>query len=255
MIDYRPLTEVIKAKGLRIVLVQGFPSPWGQAAKTMFEIKGLDYMVGPQLMGEENKALVDWSGQRGGPVVAWNDEKPIHNWVDILYLAERLAPTPALIPADALQRALMFGMARELLGELGLVWNRRLQMVGPAIESGAAPEALVRMAQDYGYNKQDAELAVTRTAEILKMLAQQLTAQYARGAEYFIGDTLTALDVYWVTCMNVLDPLPPEKCPIPENWRPGFVAKDAEVTSALVPILRRHRDKIFAECFRDPMEL
>ena len=129
MIDYRPLSEVTHAQGLRIVLVAGFPSPWSQAAKTIFELKGLAYKAAAEALGEENAELAAWSGQRSAPVVAWNDEKPIHNWMDILHLAERLSPTPALIPADPMQRALMFGLSREILGELGVVWNRRLQML------------------------------------------------------------------------------------------------------------------------------
>ena len=255
MIDYRPLDEAISAEGLRIVLVRGFPSPWGQAAKAIFDLKGLKYLAAPQLLGEENSALVAWSGQRSAPVVAWNDEKPIHDWIEILYLAERLAPTPALIPADPLQRALMFGLSRELLGRLGLVWNRRLLMFVPAMDSGSPPPAMARMAQSYGYDKRDAELANTRIAAILNMLATQLKAQYARGSLYFVGDALSALDIYWVTVMNTVSPLPREQCPIPEEMRPAFVATEPEVLAALAPILLEHRDRIFAEAFRNPMEL
>ena len=101
------------------------PSPWGQAAKTIFEIKGLDYVAAPWLPGEPNEDVVAWGGETSAPVVAWAKEKPIHRWVDILYLAERLAPKPSLIPADPLQRALMFGLSHEICGEMGIAWNRR----------------------------------------------------------------------------------------------------------------------------------
>src|ERR1700745_931062 len=107
MIQYRPIDEVINHSGLRRVLVQGMPSPWGQAAKTIFELKQLDFVVGPQEMGGSNEALVAWSGQNSAPVVAWADEPPISRWTDILLLAERLAPSPSLIPADPKERALM----------------------------------------------------------------------------------------------------------------------------------------------------
>ena len=255
MIDYRPLDEVIHAKGLRIVLVAGFPSPWSQAAKAIFELKGLSYIAAPQALGEENAEIAAWSGQRNAPVVAWNDEKPVHHWMDILHLAERLAPLPALIPADPMQRALMFGLSREMLGELGVVWNRRLQMLGPAMASGAAPPGVVRMAQSYGCNARDVELAVPRLVAILHMLTAQLKAQYARGAKFFVGDALSAADIYWVTAMNTVSPLPKEQCPIPDDWRPNFVATDPPILAALNPLLLQHRDKIFAECFRNPMEL
>ena len=44
MLEYRSFEEIIDHPGLRIVLVKGMPSPWGQAAKTIFEIKGLEYV-------------------------------------------------------------------------------------------------------------------------------------------------------------------------------------------------------------------
>jgi len=255
MIDYRPLNEVIRHDGLRLVLVKGMPSPWSQAAKTIFEIKGLRFMAGGQILGEKNEELVAWCGERNAPVVAWANERPITRWLDILYLAERLAPAPALVPSDPLHRALMIGFSNELLGEFGIVWNRRLQGFGPAMESGGAPEHIARMAKEYRYNQADAALAGARIASSLTALATQLHVQYERGAQYFIGDALSALDIYFVTAMNTVVPLPPEQCPIPEAWRPAFVATDPKVVAALDPLLLRHRNKIFGECFRDPMEL
>ena len=94
MLTYLTPADIIAHKGLRIVLVQGLPSPWGQAAKTIFEIKGLDYVAAPLIPAGENREIVAWSGQNSGPVVAWANEKPIDRWIDILYLAERLAPIP-----------------------------------------------------------------------------------------------------------------------------------------------------------------
>ena len=69
--------------------------------------------------GEPNEEIVAWGGEASGPIVAWAKEKPIHRWIDILYLAERLAPKPSLIPADATQRALMIGLSHEICGENG----------------------------------------------------------------------------------------------------------------------------------------
>jgi len=41
-------------------------------------------------------------------------------WLEILNLAERLAPLPGLLPPDPAQRALVVGRSNELLGEWGL---------------------------------------------------------------------------------------------------------------------------------------
>ena len=135
-IAYATPAEAIKAKGLRLVFVRGVPSPWGMAAKTLFEIKGVDYLAAPLELAGKNEEIVAWTGQNSAPVVAWNDEAPINRWQDIILLAERLAPTPALIPADARQRVLMWGFVNELAGEQGIGWNRRLQGFGRARNSG-----------------------------------------------------------------------------------------------------------------------
>jgi glutathione S-transferase len=198
MLQYRSFEEIIDHPGLRIVLVKGMPSPWGQAAKTIFEIKGLDYVAAPWQPGEANENIVAWSGEASGPIVAWAKEKPINRWIDILYLAERLAPKPSLVPADGTQRALMIGLSHEICGEMGIGWNRRLQLFAPAYASGNPPAGVSRMGNKYGYNEGDAKAAGERTAVSLRALATQLKSQYARGVHYFIGDSLSALDIYWV---------------------------------------------------------
>lgn len=255
MLDYRPLSEIIKAKGLRIVLVKGFPSPWGQAAKAMFEVKGLDYLVGPHEAGGTNDELVAWSGENSGPVVAWNDEKPISRWLDILMLAERLAPTPSLLPPDAADRALMIGLSNEICGELGIGWNRRLQMFAPMLDSGTAPEGIVRMGEKYGYSSDSAKRAGARTAAQMRALADQLKRQEAAGRPFFVGDHLSALDLYWVAFMPLITLPPIEECPVPEPLRPMFACGDPQVMDALDPILLKHRDRVFKAYFRNPMEL
>ena len=45
--NYLDIDDLIAADGLRLVLLRGFPSPWGQAAKAMMEFKGLTFSVGP----------------------------------------------------------------------------------------------------------------------------------------------------------------------------------------------------------------
>ena len=89
------------------------------------------------------------------------------------------------------------------------------------------------MGSKYGYNESDAKAAGERTAESLTALATQLKSQYARGVHYFVGDALSALDIYWTAFANLLDPLPKEQCPMPEAYRPGFSVSDPVVKEAL----------------------
>jgi glutathione S-transferase len=255
MLEYRSFNEIVDHPGLRIVLVRGVPSPWGQAAKAIFEVKGLEYAAAPWIAGEPNEEIVAWGHEASGPIVAWSKEKPIHRWIDILYLAERLAPKPALIPADATQRALMIGLSHEICGEMGIGWNRRLQLFAPAMNSATPPAGIARMGDKYGFNEADVKAAGERTAQSLNALSTQLKAQYARGAKYFIGDSLSALDIFWVAFANLLDPLAKEHCPMPEGLRAGFTAQDPVVKAALDSLLLEHRDRIFKAHFRDPMEL
>ena len=255
MLSYRPFAEIVGHPGLRIVLVKGLPSPWGQAAKTIFEIKGLEYVAAPWLAGEPNAEIAAWGGEESAPLVAWAKEKPIHRWIDILYLAERLAPKPSLIPADVSQRALMIGLSHEICGEGGIGWNRRLQLFAPAYASGNPPAGISRMGGKYGFNERDASAAGERLVASLAALTAQLKAQYARGVKYFVGDSLSALDVYWTAFANLLDPLPKEQCPMPDEWRPAFTLSDPVARAALDPLLLEHRSRIFRDHFRDPMEL
>ncbi len=253
MLQYRSFEEIVAHPGLRIVMVKGMPSPWGQAAKTIFEIKGLDYVAAPWIGGEPNPEIVAWGGEASAPIVAWAKEKPINRWIDILYLAERLAPTPSLLPKDATQRALMIGLSHEICGEMGIGWNRRLQLFAPAVASGNA--GFTNMARKYGFNENDVTAAGERTADSLRALTAQLKSQYARGVHYFIGDGLSALDIYWTAFANLLDPLPREQCPMPDARRPGFTVSDPVIKAALDPLLLEHRKRIFLAHFRNPMEL
>jgi len=255
MLQYLSFQEIVDHPGLRIFLVKGVPSPWGQAAKTIFEVKGLDYVAAPWVAGEANEEIVKWGGEASAPIVAWAQEKPINRWSDILYLSERLAPKPALIPPDAMQRALMIGLSNEICGPLGIGWNRRLQLFAPMLASGNPPPQIARMGGKYGQNEADVKAAGERIAGSLKALSAQLESQYARGTHFFIGDALSALDIYWTAFANLLDPLPKEQCPMPEGYRPGFTVSDPVVRNALTPLLLEHRSRIFREHFRNPMEL
>ena len=115
---YISVEDAIPRAGLRMVVVGGVPSPWGEAAKGIFHVKGIEWAA--VRLAYDSEALKEWAGQRNGPVAICNDERPRSGWAEILLLAERLAPAPALLPADPAERALAFGLAHELMGEGGL---------------------------------------------------------------------------------------------------------------------------------------
>ena len=142
-VNYISPEDAFDAPGLRMVVVTDVPSPWGEAAKGIFHIKKIDWQA--VRLVYDNKDLRKWAGGGNGPIAVYENEKPRSGWAEILLLAERLAPTPSLIPEDAGARAQMFGLSHELLGEGGLGWNRRLSMIAKGLRkrwrlSGAGGE-------------------------------------------------------------------------------------------------------------------
>ena len=168
-------------------------------------------------------------------------------------LAERLAPTPALLPADPLPRALAIGLGHAILGEGGIAWNRRLQMFSMATKAGVGAR-MAPLIDKYGFDADDAEAAGARIAATLHGLATQLRAQQARGVSYFVGEGLSCVDIYWTSIMSMILQLPAAQSPIRETTRPAYTASDPRIVAALDPILVEHRDRIFKAHFRNPME-
>lgn len=252
--EYVPLDDVINGKGLRLVLVQGMPSPWGQAAKTFFDMKGVPYAAAAQTPGGANEDLIAWSGQGSGPVVVWEDETPKHHWLDLMFLAERIAPKLSVIPADASLRAQMIGLSHEICGEGGIGWSRRLMLFQPAMESPEPPEGMRIMAERYRYDSAEAAATPARVADVLRALSTQLASQKANGSDFFIGQSVTALDIYWAAFANLLKPLPEDIMPMPADFRVGFAAIGPVIEAALDDSLIQHRDFIFGKYFRSPME-
>jgi glutathione S-transferase len=247
--------EVIHGNGLRIVLVQAMPSPWGQAAKAMMEYKGLAYTAAPWEGGGSNEEIVEWSGSNSAPVVAWNREKPISRWDDILFLTERLAPERPLIPSSIDDRVLTLGLCHEICGELGLGWNRRLSLFKPILDSGEAPQSVARMGEKYGFIPADVASAEARQIASLDALTKRLKRQRDAGSEYFVSKNITAVDFFWAAFCNLFDLPPPEKCPVAEQARPMFELIAEQVRAAVDPILIAHRDRIMAAHFKVPMEM
>ena len=96
MSRYISITEAKSAPGLRLACLRGVPSPWTEAAKGIFHVKGLACQYAAQAKDEPDGALAAWAGDVGIPVVAYENEKLRTGWAEILLLAERLKPEPAL---------------------------------------------------------------------------------------------------------------------------------------------------------------
>jgi glutathione S-transferase len=252
---WRDVETARAATGLRLVLSRGVPGPWGEAAKAIFHVKGVPFVRVAQAPGGDNDALRAWTGRDDAPVALWNDEPPRHGWIDIALLAERIAPDPPLVPRDVESRALVFGLGRELCGELGLGWCRRLMLVHSL--KRLAPDLPIAgyLASRYGYDAALAEAAPQRVADIVSAFARQLAAQRARGRRHLVGEQLTVLDLWWSTFAAMLDPLPPELCPMRPELRASYEVRDAVVRAAIDPALMQHRDAIYRDHLELPIDL
>ena len=257
--EFVEVAEARKLSGLRLVLTLGVPGPWSEAAKGILYVKKIPYVRVRQELGGANTELTEWTAQATAPVAIWNDEPPRSTWIEQLFLAERLEPTPALIPDNIEDRMLMFGYCNELCGEHGYGWSKRLMLLHTVLtESGADESArafATHMGNKYGYNREEAEAAPARVANIVTTLGSRLEQQQNKGSRFFIGNQLSALDIYWATFAALIQPLPHELCPMPASLRTMYINTDPVVQAAVKPILLEHRDFIYNEYLELPIDL
>jgi glutathione S-transferase len=257
--QYAEVEQATAMNGLRVVLSPGVPGPWSEAAKGILYVKKLPYTKVRQELGGANLPLQRWSAQTTAPVFVNENERPRSLWNDQLYLAERLAPDPPLIPATLEQRALMFGLANELCGENGFGWSRRLMMLHATLSNPNAPEAAKSgagfLGRKYGYAPASAEAAPKRVAGILRTLDVQLDSQLQSGSRFLIGDRLSALDIYWAAFAALIQPLPDELCRMSPGFRRAYTCTDNTVMAAASPQLLAHRDFVYHQFLELPVDL
>ena len=174
--NYVDVAQAITMPGLRLVLSPGGPGPWSEAAKSICHVKKLSFVPVAQDVGGPNSELSNGRRRPAPRCAAWNDERPRSTWIEQLYLFERLAPEPRLIPERLEDRVLMFGYSNEICGETGLGWSRRMMMFArsarKAEAAGKGGGLMDSMAEKYGYQAEVAQAAPGRVAEIIGALAK-----------------------------------------------------------------------------------
>jgi hypothetical protein len=245
--------------GLRLVLTRGVPGPWGEAAKGVFRAKGVPFVKVTQVGAQPNDELHAWLGHRNAPIAVYESERPRTGWAEILALAEHLAPEISLVPSDPEDRAVMSGLAHELMGVDGFGWNRRLMLFRASVGEGEIPEPLQRsmgrMLEQYDYSPEAARRAPERIAGILRVLSARFERQRAAGRAYLIGDALSAVDIYWAAMAGIVAPLPDDQCPMGDGMRGMYASPDTTVAGALDPALLEHRDFVYAKHMGLPVDL
>ncbi|MEM7018016.1 MAG: hypothetical protein AAF512_11850 [Pseudomonadota bacterium] len=243
--EYKEVSEAKDIAGLRLALIKGIPGPWGESARSIFELKNIDYIPVAQYANQPNEELKAWTGFRNAPVAVYNDERARAHWYEILMLAERLEPNPSLIPGDINGRMVMFGLCNEICGEGGMTWEARMMMMDAGYKAQGEDYLKTPMPQEYGYSPEKAKTASIRVNAVLRALAVQLKQQKAAGKEYFIADELSALDIYWAHFSQLFEPLPADVFPIPDilrkTWGTVLPLLEEPVDSALMA----HRNMMF----------
>jgi hypothetical protein len=77
-------------------------------------------------------------------------------------------------------------------------------------EPGGFPEPVAHyLADKYGYRVEEGEGYPDRVIDLLEMLAGLLHTQQKRESRVYVGDRLSAVDLYSATAMAMFKPLPP----------------------------------------------
>lgn len=253
--DYLSIAQARAATGLRLVLTAGVPGPWGEAAKAIFAYKELAYAPVRQEGGGENSELQEWTGQNSAPVAIYNDLPPVCHWLDLLMLAERLAPEKPLLPDNAGDRATVLGLSALLAGVDGFAWNRRLQMFAPMLTLEEPPPMIVRMGHKYGWSQEAHAASTGKIAAIAGELDRRLEQQHnSYASDYFVGSTVTAVDFYWANFVAMVFPLGAADNPMPDYMRSTYEGADEATKRCISPRLLAHRDMMYDRHIALPLD-
>jgi glutathione S-transferase len=240
--EFATVEDAMTRSGMRLVVAAGTWALWCEFTKNIFHVKDIPFTAVAHKGFAENPELVAWTGVRNQPQAIYNDEPVRTGWLDILNMAERIAPEPRLLPKSSVERADVIGWANEICGEGGIGWCRRIQI---AAQFSFGDEGMKRMRDQYGLSDGAAASAEQRTADIISNLAARMQGQKRLGRRYLLGNVLSAIDIYWACVSNLVSPLPFDVCPMDESTRAAFANPGEIIARALDPILIEHRDFIY----------
>lgn len=215
--------------------------------KAFLEIKGIDYTPVLHEAAQPNEALMRWTGQNSAPVAIFGDERPRSHWSEMLMLTERLQPAPSLIPSDEEDRALFWGICHTICGEDGFGWSARI-VTFDAI-ARVSPDIPLDGVKHKYLSGESLDHALTRLVAIMDMLARRLKQQKDAGRGYFVGNAMSAADLYWTVFSNMLAPMDHAINPMPDHYREWCTAAGQALGREIPPVLIDHRDEMLRQHF------
>jgi glutathione S-transferase len=239
--------------GLRLVLTRGVPGPWSESAKALFRLRDVAFVPVEQKATAANEALVEWTGHRNAPIAMYESEPPRAHWLEILQLAERLGSGPSLLPESPDECETVIGLSHLICGEGGLVWNGRHLMLRAGHQAQGDKVLSSPMYRDYGYSEETVAAAPMRIEAIVDRLSRQAAAQRERGRDYLVGESLSAVDVYWAFFSQLFDALPDAQNPMPE-WLRAVWQGAAAAIGPIDPNLLDQRTRVFERHIELPLD-
>ena len=243
--------------GTRITFVPGVQAMYAEALKNICYVKKIKVIrVLHPLMGvdketgeDRQKKLYELTSQTSLPTMLHGDQRPRNVWIEQLALAEEIgdADSPKLIPDNFELRSDMFGMCAIVLAEDGLVWNMRILSDNP-------------LARKYGYSENASSKAPQKISEVIGLIDNQLKNQAEKGSPYLVGESISALDIYWATMSMCVTATPPDIMPVTTQNQGmlKFFASNAKVPAiaeVLTPRIEEHQHYILKTYCETPAVL
>jgi glutathione S-transferase len=258
---FMEFVDVATARAARVpvlVVAAALPSPWSEAAKGLFHVKGLPVLGVRAMPGDAE--IASWTAAHNVPVLMHAGELPRSGWAEILALSERLGGAVSLVPEEPAERARLFGLTHEIAGEDGLGWSSRLLMIHGSLESagqrGFPLPVANYLAAKYGHAPERIPAARRRIAEVLGLLDATLAQSRAAGHEYFFGAHVSALDIYAATFLTPVVGTTEEDCPaMMARVRPAFAYVKEQIGASVPPALVAHRAMMFRQHLPWPIPL
>ena len=244
-------------EGTRVTFAPGVQAMFSEALKNICYVKKvpLTRVLHPNMgvdkeTGEDRQAkLYELTSQSSLPTMFHDKERPRNVWIEQLALAERIGTKDSLklIPDNFEHRVEMFGLCAVVLGEDGLTWNMRILIDSP-------------LGQKYGYSEEASSAAPGKIAEVIALIDSRLAAQEKNGSRYLVGDSLTAVDIYWATMSMTILPVPLEIMPKTQQNQGmlGFFemnSKIPEIADALTKRIQEHQQYILTTYCETPAVL
>ena len=237
-----------------MTVVSSVPSPWGEAAKGILHVKGLSWNA--VRYNPKDKVQSDWAGgHANAPTLVPAGRAPINGWWEILTFAETAQPEPSLMPES--QSELCMAFSENFCGPDGLGWHRRLLGIHAGLtgQGGFSPPIAQYLGIKYGYSAEGMDESAERIAALIMEFSARLHAQKSAGSSYYIGDSLSCVDIYSACFMAMYDPLPENQCAMHPKSHAVFTQRYPDVDDAFDPILLAHRDYIYQYYLALPLML